>query len=260
MVTQFQPDLQTRSGRFLEGRVAVVTGGARGIGAAITAELASHGASLVVNYAHSANEAYALVEALKAQETPAIAVLGDVSVPEEAERIITAASEAFGKVDILVNNAGINRDKTLKNLELHAWQEVLRTNLDSAYFCTRAALPHMLKNGWGRVINISSIIGQSGGFGQANYAASKGGMIAFTKSVALEVARFGITVNAVCPGFIETDMLQGVPERARETLLGRIPLGRFGHPDEVASLVRFLCAEAAWVTGQEFNINGGQYM
>lgn len=260
MVTQPHVMSVPRQGKPLADRVAIITGASRGIGAAIAAELGAQGARLVINYARSSAAALQLVEDLRTRGVEAIAIRSDVGRPEEAGSVCAAAMEAFGRVDILINNAGITRDKTFKNMDSDSWREVLQTNLDSVYYCTRAVLPQMVSQNWGRVINISSIIGQAGGFGQVNYAASKAGIIGFTKSLALEVARHGITVNAVCPGFIETDMLQAVPEKVRESIVARIPLGRFGQPAEVARLVRFLCAEGDWITGQQFNINGGQYM
>jgi acetoacetyl-CoA reductase len=184
----------------------------------------------------------------------------DVARPEECHRLLDQVGKQLGVVDILVNNAGINRDKGLRKMSAVEWDEVIQTNLSSVFHCTKAALEPMIARGWGRIINIASIIGQTGAFGQANYAAAKAGVIAFTKSVAHELARYGITVNAICPGFVDTDMMASMPAAAREAVKGRIPLGRFGEADEVARLVRFLCTEGDWITGSQLNINGGQYM
>jgi NAD(P)-dependent dehydrogenase (short-subunit alcohol dehydrogenase family) len=174
--------------------------------------------------------------------------------------MLEQAARQLGPVDILVNNAGINRDKSLRKMSAAEWDEVIQCNLNSVFHCTKAALEPMIARGWGRIINIASIIGQTGAFGQANYAAAKAGVIAFTKSVAQEIAKHGITVNAICPGFVDTDMMASMPQAARDAVKNRIPLGRFGDADEVARLVRFLCTEGDWITGAQLNINGGQYM
>ena len=184
----------------------------------------------------------------------------DVAQPEECHRLIEQAAKQLGQVDILINNAGMNRDRTLRKMSAAEWDEVIDTNLNSVFHCTKAVLDPMVARGWGRVINIASITGQTGSFGQSNYAAAKAGVIAFTKSVAQELAKHGVTVNAICPGFVDTDMVAGMPQAARDRAKNRIPLGRFGDADEVARLVRFLCTEGDWITGAQLNINGGQYM
>ena len=184
----------------------------------------------------------------------------DVAKPEDCHKLIEVIGKQLGAVDILVNNAGINRDKSLRKMTAAEWDEVIQTNLSSVFHCTKAALEPMIAKGWGRIINIASIIGQTGAFGQANYAAAKAGVIAFTKSVAQELAKYGITVNAICPGFVATDMINAMPQAARDAVQSRIPLGRFGEADEVARMVRFLCTEGDWITGAQLNINGGQYM
>jgi NAD(P)-dependent dehydrogenase (short-subunit alcohol dehydrogenase family) len=168
--------------------------------------------------------------------------------------------DEFGQVDILVNNAGVNRDRTLRRMSVDEWQEVINTDLNSAFYCTSAVTPHMIERTYGRIINMSSIIGQMGNVGQSNYAAAKAGLIAFTKSAAQELARYNITVNAMCPGFVETDMVIALTDEVKEALISRIPLGRFGKPEEVASFCRYLCTEGDWITGQQFNPNGGMYM
>jgi acetoacetyl-CoA reductase len=187
-------------------------------------------------------------------------VQGDVSVSEEARSIVQRVIDRWGRVDILVNNAGITRDKTLRKLGDQDWQQVLDTNLNSAYYCTSATVPMMIEHRFGRIVNISSVIGQTGNFGQSNYSAAKAGMIAFAKSAALELAKYNITVNSVCPGFIATEMLGKVPENVQETVKAKIPLGRFGTPEDVARATLFLVSDGDYITGQQINVNGGLYM
>jgi acetoacetyl-CoA reductase len=215
---------------------------------------------MAVHYCRGREQADALAGEFEKNGNRVGVFQADLSRPEDCHRLIDAAAKQLGPVDILVNNAGINRDKSLRKMSAAEWDEVIQTNLSSVFHCTKAALEPMISSGWGRIINIASIIGQTGALGQANYAAAKAGIIAFTKSVAQELARFGITVNAICPGFVETDMLATMPAPARDAVRGRIPLGRFGQADEVARLVRFLCTEGDWITGAQLNINGGQYM
>jgi len=244
----------------LSGRVAIVTGSSRGIGRAIAVELAIHGANVIVNYKERDKEAAVVVEQIRALGGIAEAVQADVSNIEQVELLTARTLERFGSIDVLVNNAGITLDKTLLKMPLDFWHEVLRTDLDSVYYCCRLIAPYMVQRGYGRIVNIASVVGQMGGFGQTNYAAAKAGIIGFTKSLALELSRYGITVNAVCPGFVDTDMLRQVPVEIREQIRSRIPLGRFGRPEEVAKVVRFLVTEGDYVTGQCINVNGGLYM
>jgi acetoacetyl-CoA reductase len=245
----------------LEGQVAVVTGASRGIGRACAVALAREGAAVVINYTsneEAANDCKAEVEAAGAQ---ALVVQADVSRAEDAQRLIQTAEEAFGRVDILVNNAGINRDRTIQRMSVEEWDGVIETDLSSMFYCTNAVVGGMRERNYGRIINMASIIGQMGNVGQANYAAAKGGMIAFTKSAAKELARFNITVNAVCPGFIETDMVTALSEEVKQALIQQIPLGRFGTAEEVAESVVFLCKPSgAFYTGSQLSLNGGQYM
>jgi acetoacetyl-CoA reductase len=187
-------------------------------------------------------------------------VQGDVSVSEEARSVVQRVVDRWGRLDVLVNNAGITRDKTLRKLGDQDWQQVIDTNLNSVYFCTSAAVPVMIEQKFGRIVNISSVIGQTGNFGQSNYAAAKGGMIAFAKSAALELAKYNVTVNSVCPGFIATEMVGKVPENVQEAVKAKIPMGRFGLPEEVAKVTLFLASDADYITGQQININGGLYM
>jgi len=244
----------------LSGKVAVVTGSSRGIGKAIAKALAAEGAIMAVHYCRGRDGADQLAAEFERSGNRVGVFQADVARPEECHRLIELASKQLGQVDILVNNAGINRDKSVRKMSAVEWDEVIQTNLNSVFHCTKAVLEPMIARGWGRIINVASIIGQTGAFGQANYAAAKAGVIAFTKSVAQELAKYGITVNAICPGFVDTDMIAGMPPAARDNVKSRIPLGRFGDADEVAKLVRFLCTEGDWITGAQLNINGGQYM
>ncbi len=244
----------------LEGQVAVVTGASRGIGRACAIELARKGASVVVNYLSNADAAEATRDAIHEFGGAVVLVKADVSDAEEASDVIETAVEELGKIDILVNNAGINRDRTIARLSVEDWDDVIQTDLSSMFYCTRAAIPHMREANYGRIINMSSVIGQMGSVGLANYAAAKAGMIAFTKTAAKELARNNITVNAVCPGFIATDMVTSLTEDIQDSIRSQIPLGRFGEPEEVAALVRFLCTEGGWFTGSQLSPNGGQYM
>ncbi len=240
----------------LEGAVAVVTGASRGLGRAIAEELGRKGAKVVVNYSRSKEPAEELVEQL----SDAVAIQADVSDAEQAQRLIDESIEKFGRIDVLVNNAGINRDKTLKKLSVEDWDTVVQTDLNSAFYTVHAALPHMMEQESGNIINMSSFVGEAGNIGQANYAAAKAGLLGFTKTAAQELARYGITVNAICPGFIETDMVANIPEEAREKLLKTVPLGRFGQPEEVACAVRYLVEDGDYITGQALDINGGVYI
>ncbi|MCI0856620.1 MAG: 3-oxoacyl-[acyl-carrier-protein] reductase [Chloroflexi bacterium] len=244
----------------LDGQVAIVTGASRGIGRAVAKELGDYGASVVVNYNQSKDQADALVKEITAGGSQAIAVRADVSKADDAKALIETAIKEYERIDILVNNAGVNRDKTLRRMAAEEWDEVISTDLNSAFYCSSAAIPHMVEAKYGRIINMSSIIGQMGNVGQSNYAAAKAGLIAFTKSAAQELARFNITVNAMCPGFIETDMVLALSDEVKEALIAKIPLGRFGKPEEVATFIRYLVTEGQWITGQQLNPNGGMYM
>ena len=255
-----RPQVNGSPQKRLAGKVAVVTGSSRGIGRAIARALAAEGATLAVHYINGREQADEVAAEFERAGCRVGVFRADVAKAEDCYRLLDQAAKQLGAVDILVNNAGINRDRSIRKMSAAEWHEVIQTNLDSVFHCTKAVLEPMIARGWGRIINIASIIGQTGAFGQANYAAAKAGVIAFTKSVAQEVAKFGVTVNAICPGFVDTDMVASMPQAAKEAVKGRIPLGRFGDADEVARLVRFLCTEGDWITGAQLNINGGQYM
>jgi 3-oxoacyl-[acyl-carrier protein] reductase len=244
----------------LKDKVAIVTGASRGIGRAIAIELASQGAIAVVNYASSIAAAEAVVTEITEAGGEAIAIQADVSKGDQVDALINVVMEKFKRVDILVNNAGITRDTLLLRLKPEDWQAVIDLNLTGVFLCTRAVSKIMLKQRSGRIINITSVAGQMGNPGQSNYSAAKAGVIGFTKSVAKELATRGITVNAVAPGFIATDMTSDLNNP--EDILKFIPLGRFGQPEEVAGMVRFLAADpaATYITGQVFNVDGGMVM
>ncbi len=242
----------------LTGMVAVVTGGARGIGHAVAEELARYGATVVVNYAHSQEAAEALVASLVKLGAPeAIAVKADVSIKEEAQKLIDETIARFGRIDILVNNAGITIDRTLKKMSPEDWEKVIQTDLNSYFYTTKAALPHLVKQDFGRIVNISSYNGEVGSFGQSNYSAAKAGIIGFSKAAALELARNHITVNVVAPGFTETDMFAGVPGDIKQKIIDRIPVGRLATPEDIAKAVRFLIIDGDYITGSVMDINGG---
>ena len=242
------------------GKVAIVTGSSRGLGRAIVRELADHGCKVVINYFQSKELAEQLQSELKDKGQEAIIVQAGVAQPDEVQNLIDTTVKEFGGIDILVNNAGVNRDRTIRRMSVEEWQEVIATDLSSVFYCTNAALPHMIERGGGRIVNMSSIVGQMGNLGQSNYAAAKAGIVGFTKSAAQEFARFNITVNAMCPGFIATEMVTNLTEEVQQTLLAKIPLGRFGKPEEVAKLCRFLVSEGEYITGAQININGGMYL
>jgi acetoacetyl-CoA reductase/3-oxoacyl-[acyl-carrier protein] reductase len=244
----------------LEGRVAIVTGAARGIGRAIALRLAQESARVCVNYRTSEAGAKEVVEQIAAAGGTAFAVQANVCDVAESRGLIRRVVDQWGRLDILVNNAGITRDRSLRKLTDEDWLAVIENNLHSVYLCTTAAMPVMIEQKFGRIINISSYVGQAGNFGQANYAASKGGIIAFTKTAAIELAKFNVTVNAIAPGFTLTDMLAKVPPDVQAQIKARIPMGRFGDPDEVAKAVVFVAADGDYITGQQINVNGGVYM
>jgi len=240
----------------LSGKTALVTGASRGIGKAIAIELAKQGADVVVNYSRDEESAMGVVEEIKKIGCKGIAIKADVSNFEEVKAMFKVVKREFGSLDILVNNAGIIMDRTLQNMGIDDWNSVIKTNLKGVFNVTSNAL-HLIREG-GRIINISSIVALDGNFGQTNYAASKAGIIGFTKSLAKELGKHGITVNAVAPGLIETDILKSMPNARREELARAIPLGRSGIPQDVANLVVFLASKnASYITGDVISIDGG---
>lgn len=245
----------------LGGRVAVVTGGSRGIGLAIAAWLAEHGAAVVVS-GRDADRLHAATKELEAHGAPVLGVAADAAKREDADRLVDVTRDRFGRLDILVNNAGITRDGLVIRMKDDDWDRVMEVNLRGAFLMTRAAAKAMVRSkAGGRIINIASTAGAMGNAGQANYSAAKAGLIGLTKATARELAHWGILVNAVAPGLIETDMAAALPADAREALLGQVPLRRIGTPREVAEMVGFLAGDgAAYVTGQVFHVNGGLYM
>jgi acetoacetyl-CoA reductase len=245
----------------LEGTVVVVTGAGRGIGHAIAEEMGHGGAKVVVNYVHSKGPSEDLVAQLQQSGSPeSVAIQADVSDPAQAAKLIEETINKFGRIDVLVNNAGINIDRSMKNLPVEDWNKVIQNDLSGTFYTVKAALPYFMQQKSGKIINISSMNGQIASFGQANYSAAKAGVIGFTKTAALELARSNVTVNAICPGFIETEMWTGMPDKVKEAVLARIPLGRVGTPQEVARAVRYLIVDGDYITGATLNINGGAFM
>jgi NAD(P)-dependent dehydrogenase (short-subunit alcohol dehydrogenase family) len=268
-------DVATRLGDKLKGRVAFVTGGTRGIGAAICRSLASQSASVAAGYAGNDHAAQKFRDAFTATYgTPVSIHKGNVGDPVDCRRTIDEVIATQGRLDILVNNAGITKDKTVLKMSDDDWQKVINVNMSGAFFLSQAALRHMAERGSGRIVNVSSVIGETGNIGQSNYAASKSGLFGLTKTLALEAALLlaragklndpdgvGLTVNTVTPGFIATEMLQNIPPKVMEKILAQIPLGRLGKPEEVARVVHFLAADASsYITGQVWGINGGMDM
>jgi len=242
----------------LEGRKAIVTGASRGIGRAIAIALAEEGADVAVNYMSSEAAAQAVVREIEKRGRRAIAVRADVSDFPDTFRMAQEVLATFGHVDILVNNAGVNSDKTFVKMDHASWRKVLAINLDGVFNCTKVFVDDMIKRGYGRIVNITSVIGQIGNFGQANYAASKAGVIGLTKTLALEYAKYGVTVNAIAPGPVMTAMLAGVPDAIRERIVAQVPVGRIAAPDEIAGVHVFLASdEAAFITGQVIFADGG---
>jgi acetoacetyl-CoA reductase len=239
------------------GQVALVTGGARGIGLAISTRLAARGVRVAVGYSRGAEAA----KAFAAAHAGATLHQGNIGVAADCQRVIAEVLDQHGQLDILVNNAGITIDRTVRKMSVEDWDRVIGINLSGAFYLSRAVLQHMLDRGYGRIINISSVIGEKGNIGQANYAAAKSGLFGLTNSLALETARKGITVNSVAPGFIATEMVASMPEEALAKVVAQIPVGRLGEPDEIARVVEFLAdPESSYITGEVYGINGGLYM
>jgi len=245
----------------LQGRTALVTGASRGIGRAIALALAAEGAHVAVNYVSSEGAAKEVAAEITAMGRKAILAQADVADYPDTFRMAQEILREFGHLDILINNAGITSDKTFVKMDHASWRKVLSINLDGVFNCTKVFIDQMIAQSWGRVVNITSVIGQIGNFGQANYAASKAGVAAFTKSLAKELAAKSITVNCVAPGFTETEMVLTIPEKAKSRLLDQIPMRRFGKSEEVARSCVFLCSQDGdYITGAELSINGGLFM
>ncbi len=244
----------------LADKVALVTGASRGIGRAIALELARRGAKVALNFRADAKQAESAAEEIRQLGSECILVQGDVARKGEAARIVKDVLDKWQRLDILVNNAGITRDRTMRKMTEDDWAAVINVNLNGTFYCTSAAVPAMINQRFGRIINISSVVGQMGAFGQANYSASKGGIIAFTKTLALEMAKFNITANAIAPGFTSTEMVDAIPEEIAAQIKAKIPLGRFAAPEEIAKAAAFLAADGDYITGQELNVNGGYHM
>jgi acetoacetyl-CoA reductase len=245
--------------RELEGQVALVTGGVRGIGLAICRSLLRRGIRLAAGYSRNTDAADRFLGEFGSDGT--MVVKGSIESVEDCERVVAEVVEKLGEIDVLVNNAGVTADRTVRKMTAGEWDHVVSVNLNGAFYMSKAALPYMLEQSYGRIVNISSIIGERGNIGQANYAASKAGLFGLTKSLALETASKGITVNCVAPGFIETEMVAAVPQEILDAIVAQIPAGRFGRPDEVARVVEFLVEpSSAYITGQIYSVNGGLYM
>ncbi len=244
----------------LTGRVALITGAGRGIGRAIALELARRGANIALNFRSDAVNAESAAAEIRELGIDCMIIQGDVAEKGEAARIVKEVLDKWQRLDILVNNAGITRDRSMRKMTDDDWAAVINVNLNGTFYCTSAAVPAMINQRFGRIINIGSVVGQMGAFGQANYSASKGGIIAFTKTLALEMAKFNITANVIAPGFTSTEMVDAIPEEIAAQIKAKIPLGRFASPEEIAKAASFLAADGDYITGQELNVNGGYHM
>lgn len=245
----------------LSSKTAIVTGGSRGIGRAIALKLAERGANIIVNYTSNSEKAEEVVKEIKEMGRDALAIKADISKPEDVLNLVDEAEKHFSTLDILVNNAGVTRDSLIIRMKDEDWDKVINTNLKGTYLCTKYIGKKMMKQRSGKIVNISSVVGVMGNAGQSNYSASKAGVIGFTKSIAKEFSSRGINVNAVAPGFIETDMTNSLTDDIKANYAKSIPLGRLGTPEDIANLVVFLCSkESSYITGQVINVDGGMVM
>ncbi|QDV41445.1 3-oxoacyl-[acyl-carrier-protein] reductase FabG [Stieleria neptunia] len=244
----------------VDGRTALITGGSRGIGRAIALELAREGARVAINFSSNEAKAQEVADEINREGGTCILAQANIGDPKSARAMVQKIADEFTHLDILVNNAGITRDAMLPRMTDEQWMEVIQTNLGGCFFCTSAAIPIMTTQSYGRIVNISSMNGQLPAIGQANYSASKGGIIAFTRTAAAELVHSGITVNTIAPGYTDTDMFEAVPPVIQAKIRGGIPMGRFAHPEEIAKAVTFLVADGDYITGQQINVNGGAFM
>jgi len=260
MATATLYEVSVSASKPLAGKVALVTGASRGIGRAIALELASRGATVALSFRTGLSGAEEVRDQIEQMGCESQIFQGDLSRNLEARTVVTVVLETYKRLDILVNNAGITRDRSIRKMSDDDWTEVIDTNLNSAFYCTSAAIPAMIEQKFGRIVSVASFVGQAGNFGQANYAASKGGLIAFTKVLALELAKFNITANVIAPGFTATDMLNGIPADRLEQIKDKIPMRRLAEPEEIAKAAAYLICDGDYVTGQQINVNGGLYM
>ena len=260
MATATLSEVSVPASKSLAGKVVLITGASRGIGRAIAFELAGRGATVAANYRANVMSAAEVRDEITRTGGHCEIFQSDVSHQASARKLIQDVLQVYEKVDVLVNNAGITRDKSIRKMSDDEWNEVIETNLNSAFYCTSAALPSMIERNYGRIVNIASFVGQAGNFGQANYAASKGGLIAFTKVLALEMARYNITANVIAPGFTATEMTEHIPTERLDTIKEKIPMHRLALPEEIAKAVAFVICDGEYITGQQINVNGGIYM
>jgi len=246
--------------RSLAGKVALITGASRGIGRAIALELANRGATVAIHCRSGLFAAEGVRSEIEEIGGTCAVFQGNVAEHNEARRVVRDVVDVYSKIDILVNNAGITRDRSIRKMTDEDWTEVIDTNLNGAFYCVSAAIPLMMEQNFGRIVSIASFVGQAGNFGQANYAASKGGLIAFTKVIALELAKYNITANVIAPGFTATDMVTAIPADRLEQIKQKIPLRRLAMPEEIAKAAAYLICDGDYITGQQINVNGGVYM
>ena len=260
MATATLYEVSVSASKPLAGKVALVTGASRGIGRAIALELASRGATVAINFRAGLHGAEEVRDQIEQMGSTSQIFQGDLSQSFQARAVVQHVLETYERMDILVNNAGITRDRSIRKMSDDDWTGVIDTNLNSAFYCTSAAIPAMIEQKFGRIVSVASFVGQAGNFGQANYAASKGGLIAFTKVLALELAKYNVTANVIAPGFTATDMLNGIPPDRLEQIKERIPMRRLAEPEEIAKAAAYLICDGDYVTGQQINVNGGLYM